>query len=176
MRKDAKVWLIVFSAIIFSASANFAEAHLIGTNVVTKQVGSYEVRFLMFPFAPDPEEPVLLQFSVLDENGYNIDNVQGSVKVQKADSTIYTSPKVRYVTSDFYISYTFPEKGDYKVILEIDIPNGQVVVADFAVKIGETKEEQLAMFIAGGGAVGGGLTIFFVRYLKSHKRSNRSLH
>lgn len=123
---------------------HFAEAHLIGSDVITKKVENYEVRFQPFPTYPQPERPTTLGFSILDQQGYNVWNVEASVKVQKDDATIVASPKTKYEISDFYTEYVFPEEGTYKVILEADIPEVlpsgsemKTVRADFELVVGQ---------------------------------------
>lgn len=128
--------LLGVSLLIFT-NANFAQAHLIGSDVITKKVGDYEVRFVPYPRSPNPGEPTILNFSVLDLEGNNVFNIEANVKILKDDVNIFTSPKVRYEFSDFSIQYVFPEKGNYHIVLEVAIQNESNISADFTITVSQ---------------------------------------
>ncbi|MFQ5968948.1 MAG: hypothetical protein ACE5J2_00430 [Nitrososphaerales archaeon] len=134
-----RVYLAIFLVVVLLfINIDFAEAHLIGSGVITKRVENYEVRFQILPLSLSAEQPATLGFSILDEQGSNVWNLEASVKVQKDGDTIFTSPKARYEISDFYIEYIFPEEGRYQVMLDADIADEpKTVRADFGVIVGE---------------------------------------
>ncbi|MGH9878085.1 MAG: hypothetical protein ACRD5H_10640 [Nitrososphaerales archaeon] len=164
---------IALVASFLFVNIDFAAAHIIGDNVTTKMVGSYEVRFQAFPLYPNTERPTSLGFSVLDQQGYNVWNMEASVKVQKDGSTIFTSPKTKHEISDIFVEYVFPEKGNYLVMLEANIPNEpDTVVADFQLIVGQDTDSFGFLFIVLTGSVVGGVTgaLFLVRRAKGNKR------
>lgn len=159
-------------AAILIIDIDFATAHIVGSNVITKIVGKYEIRFQAFPLYPNTERPTSLGFSVLDQQGYNVWNMEANVKVQKDGNTIFTSPKTKYEISDMYVEYMFPEKGNYKVTLEANIPDEpEAVIADFDLTVGQDSDSfgYLLIILTGsvvGGVVGG---LFLVRRAKGSK-------
>ncbi|MGH9921194.1 MAG: hypothetical protein ACRD38_00420 [Nitrososphaerales archaeon] len=164
---------ILLAVIILTIEIDLAAGHLIGGNVLTKMVGNYEVRFQAFPLYPNTERPTSLGFSVLDQQGYNVWNMEASVKVQKDGSTIFTSPKTKHEISDIFVEYVFPEKGNYLVMLEANIPNEpDTVVADFQLIVGQDTDSFGFLFIVLTGSVVGGVTgaLFLVRRAKGNKR------
>ncbi len=163
---------ILVVTVLLVIDFDFAAGHLIGSNVVTKVVGKYEVRFQAFPLYPNTERPTTLGFSVLDNQGYNVWNVEANVNVQKDGNMIFTSPKTKHEISDFFVEYLFPEKGRYDVMLEASIPGEpQVITADFVLLIGQDADSNgLAMIILTGGVVGGVTgALFLMRRAKSSK-------
>jgi hypothetical protein len=148
------VAVLAVTALLF-VNIDFAEAHLIGSDVITKKVENYEVRFQAFPLYPSPERPTTLGFSILDQQGNNIWNVEAGVNIQKDGSTIFTSQKIKHEISDFYIEYMFPEEGIYQVILEANIPEeSKIVKADFALMIGQKTDSELTKIMLAGGSIG----------------------
>jgi hypothetical protein len=172
------VCVAILAITSFLIANNFAEAHLIGSGVAAKTVENYEVRFLPFPIYPDPEEPVLLQFSVLDEIGNNALNVEAVIKVQKDGEIIYASPQKWYEFGDFYIQYTFPDKGNYQIILEFNtLDKPKILAADFAMRVGEDASGNLPLLaiIVGGSAGGAGMVTLFVRRaIRSHRNRRKA--
>lgn len=163
---------ILVLTVLLVIDIDFAAGHLIGSNVVTKIVGKYEVRFQAFPLYPNTERPTTLGFSVLDSQGYNVWNMEADVKVQKDGNMVFASPKTKHEISDFFIEYLFPEKGRYDVILEASIPEEpQVITADFVLVIGQDVDSNgLAMIVLTGGVVGGVTgALFLMRRSKSSK-------
>lgn len=167
----ALLGILVIAAILI-IDIDFATAHIVGSNIITKIVGKYEVRFQAFPLYPNTERPTSLGFSVLDQQGYNVWNMEAIVKIQKDGDTVFTSPKTKYEISDMYIEYMFPEKGNYQVTLEANIPDEpEAVIADFQVTVGQDTDPFgfLIVILTGsavGGVVGG---VFLVRRAKGRK-------
>jgi hypothetical protein len=173
-----EVCIVILAITSFLIASNFAEAHLVGSGVATKKIENYEVRFLPFPVYPDPEEPVFLQFSVLDEIGNNALNVEASVKVQKDGEIIYASPQKWYEFGDFYIQYTFPDKGNYQIMLEFNtIDKPKTLAADFAMRVGDDTSGNLpfiAILLGGGTGVAGMLALFVRRAIRSHRTRRKA--
>jgi hypothetical protein len=170
-RLSVIILIILMASIV---NINSVHAHLIGMNVITKKVGDYEVRFQTLPLYPTPGQPVTLGFSVLDQQGYNIWNMEAIVKVQQDGEIIFTSPKTKYEISDFYLEYTFPDNGNYQIVLEGIIPEQpEALTADFGIIIGQETNfaapnmMMIAGGIAGAGAIAGAL--YFKRRGKAAK-------
>ena len=163
---------VLLAVTILLIDIDFAAGHIIGTNVITKMVGNYEVRFQAFPLYPNTERPTSLGFSVLDQQGYNVWNVEASVKVQKDGNTIFTSPKMKYEISDIFVEYAFPEKGNYKVILEANIPDEpEAMIVDFAIAVGQNTDSNGFVTIMLTGGIVGGITgaLFLMRRARSSR-------
>jgi hypothetical protein len=163
---------ILAVAALLIIETDLAAGHLIGGNVVTKTVGKYEVRFQAFPLYPSTERPTSLGFSVLDQQGYNVWNMEASVKVQKDGNTIFTSPKTKYEISDIFIEYMFPQKGSYRVTLEANIPNEpEAMIADFELTVGQNTDSNGFVTIILTGGIVGGITgaLFLMRRARSSK-------
>jgi hypothetical protein len=126
----------------------------------------------MLPLYPSPEQPATLGFSVLDQQGYNVWNIEANVKIQKDGNVIFASPKEKYEISDFYVQHAFPETGNYQVILEATIPEQpEMLTTDFEVIIGqETDLSGITAILLTGGVVGG-ITgaLFLMRRAKGSK-------
>jgi peptide/nickel transport system substrate-binding protein len=147
MRKWLMSLLIAASVI---TNIGFAEAHLIGSGVMTKTVENYEVRFLSLPFNPVPGQPANLGFSILDEQGQNVFNISAKVAVEKDGETIYATQNKHYEISDIFMDYVFPEEGNYLAIIEAEIPDdSKSIRADFSVDVREWQGPQ----DGGGGCV-----------------------
>jgi hypothetical protein len=168
---------ILVVAAIMIINIDFASAHIVGSNVITKMVGKYEVRFQAFPLYPNTERPTSLGFSVLDQQGYNVWNMEATVKLEKDGNTIFTSPKTKYEISDMYVEYTFPENGNYQVALEAIIPDEpEAVIVDFELTVGQDTDPfgYLVIILTGsivGGVVGG---LFLVKRTRGKKGSHAS--
>lgn len=156
---------------------NLVEGHLLGSDVMSKKVGNYDVSFLSFPVYPEPEESVLLQFSVLDSENNNVWNTEASIKIMKDGDTIFTLPKTKYEISDFYMEYTFPEKGSYEVVLEASIPNEpDLIRADFTLNVGRDinlGSSEFTLYTVIGGIAAAIVAIILL--LKRRVKSTRSI-
>jgi hypothetical protein len=157
--------------IVIVFNINLVEGHLFGSDVMSKKVGNYEVKFLAFPVYPDPEEPVLLQFSVLDRENNNVWNTEASVKIMKNGDTIFTWPKIKYEISDFYMQYTFPENGQYQIMLEASIPDEpELLRADFMLNVGRDNNSgtnEFVIYAVIGGVAAVVAAGLFLRRVKS---------
>lgn len=110
--------LLIFSINIGSQSTS---GHFFGT---TKNVGNYQIVFAPYPPLPFAgDNSTLLNFSILDKENQNVDNIYASliVKTKENGSTIQNIPFKFYEFSDITIPYTFKEIGDYQLSLLIRI-------------------------------------------------------
>ena len=110
--------LLIFSINIGSQSAS---AHFFGA---TKNVGNYQIIFAPYPPLPFAgDNSTLLNFSILDKENQNVDNIFASlvVKTKENDSIIQDIPFKFYEFSDITFPYTFEKIGDYQLSLLVKI-------------------------------------------------------
>ena len=110
--------LLIFSINIGSQSAS---AHFFGT---TKNVGNYQIIFAPYPPLPFAgDNSTLLNFSILDKENQNVDNIFASliVKTKENGVIIQDIPFKFYEFSDITFPYTFGEIGDYQLSLLVKI-------------------------------------------------------
>ena len=95
--------------------------HFFGT---TKNFGDYQIVFAPYPALPFAgDNSTLLNFSILDKDNKNVDNISASliVKNKLNGSIIQNFPFKFYELSDFTFQYTFKEIGDYQLSLLVKI-------------------------------------------------------
>lgn len=115
------------------------DGHLVGPDVVTKQVGEYEVRFQSFPPRPQPGEPATLAFSVLDRQGFNLFEMRASVELVKEGETVFEWEEEWYPISDIFLEYEYPEAGQYTVKFDARFSGqSEVVLTEFPVTVGNS--------------------------------------
>jgi hypothetical protein len=110
--------LLIFSINISSQSTS---GHFFGT---TKNSGNYQIVFAPYPPLPFAgDNSTLLNFSILDKENQNVDNIFASLvlKTKENGSIIQEIPFKFYEFSDITIPYTFKEIGDYQLTLLIRI-------------------------------------------------------
>ena len=115
--------LLFFSINIESQSVS---GHFFGT---TKNVGNYQIVFSPYPALPFAgDNSTLLNFSILDKENQNVDNIFASliVRTKENGSIIEDIPFKFYEFSDITIPYIFKEIGDYQLSLFIRI-NGDPI-------------------------------------------------
>ena len=110
--------LLFFSSNISSQSTH---GHFFGT---TKNVGNYQIVFAPYPPLPFAgDNSTLLNFSILDKENKNVDNISASlvVKTKENGSIIREIPYKLYEFSDITFPYTFEGIGDYQLSLLVKI-------------------------------------------------------
>ena len=114
--------LILFSTVFFDEyeSPQFIFAHFFGA---TKNIGNYQLVFAPYPALPlAGDNSTLLNFSILDKNNHNVNNIFASLIKNKINGSIVQNfPLKFYEFSDITFPYTFKEIGDYQVSLLIKI-------------------------------------------------------
>jgi hypothetical protein len=108
----------------FTSQSTFG--HFFGT---TKNIGNYQIIFAPYPPLPFAgDNSTLLNFSILDKENQNVNNIFASliVKNKENGSIIQDIPFKFYEFTDITIPYTFREIGDYQVSLLVRI-NGDPV-------------------------------------------------
>ena len=104
-----------------NVSSQSTSGHFFGT---TKNIGNYQIVFAPYPPLPFAgDNSTLLNFSILDKENQNVDNIFASLvlKTKENGSIIQEIPFKFYEFSDITIPYTFKEIGDYQLTLLIKI-------------------------------------------------------
>jgi hypothetical protein len=123
-------------------SNNSLYAHFWGDN---KTIDGFRIVFQPFPPGPTAgANTTLLNFSVLDEENININNIFSALIIKEKDSnlTVEQIPYRRYEFSDFSIPYVFDNNTEYVVTLETRImgdPKYQAepIIASFDLSVGD---------------------------------------
>ena len=110
---------------------------------VTKSVGDYKIVFQTFPFVPFSGENSTLNFSILDKDNSNINNVYVGFIIKEKDTgkIISQIPYKFYEFSDITIPYRFQNNTKYITTLEAKIPGdpkyeAKPLVVDFDFAVG----------------------------------------
>jgi hypothetical protein len=123
------------------SSSSPVYAHFFGDN---KTIDGFRVVFLPFPPVPVAGENTTLNFSVLDEENSNINNIFSAliIKEKESNQVVGQTPYKRYEFSDFSIPYKFSNNTKYEVTLETRVmgdPKYQAkpIVASFDLSVGD---------------------------------------
>ena len=114
-----------FSSFIPPAYAHFE--HLSHYNTGGIGVGKYYVNEAVEPEYIRPQEPGKILFSIQDYNGNDVYNVDTMIEIY-SDNTgerLKLYPWTRQDTGDFAVYYTFPNKGNYEIVLSIGNENSR---------------------------------------------------
>jgi hypothetical protein len=118
------VFLLILFLFVFLNQFNqpqFVLGHFFG---MTKNIGGYQIVFAPYPALPFAgDNSTLLNFSILDKDNKNIDNISASliVKNKLNGSIVQNFPFKFYELSDITFPYTFKEIGDYQLSLLVKI-------------------------------------------------------
>ena len=115
-------------ALLFSLYAP-AHAHFFGA---TKTVNGYQIVFQPAPSVPlAGDNSTLLNFSVLDKDNQNVNNIFASLIIREKNSgnVVKVFPFKFYEFSDLTFPFSFKKIGDYVVILQTRI-NGDPIYGD----------------------------------------------
>ena len=128
---------------IFSRGNNnhIAFAHFFGA---TKTIDNYQIVFQAFPFVPYAGENSTLNFSILDKDNANVNNVYAALIISDKNTgkTVTPIPYKFYEFSDITFPYRFQNKSNYIATLQAKI-NGdpkyesQPIIANFDINIGD---------------------------------------
>lgn len=134
--------LLIFSINVISQTTS---GHFFGS---TKNIGNFQIIFAPYPPLPFAgDNSTLLNFSILDKENQNLDNIFVSllVKVKENGSIIQDIPFKFYEFSDITIPYTFKEIGDYQLSLLIRINGDPIysqnpISADFDISVADPNQ------------------------------------
>ena len=157
----------------------FAYAHFFG---ITKNVRNYKIVFQTFPFVPFSGENSTLNFSILDKDNSNINNVYAAfiIKEKETAKIISQIPYKFYEFSDITIPYRFQNNTNYITTLEAKIPGDPkyeakplVVDFDFAVGSSPISFDKEVLYYVTPSVIA--ITAGIVIYFKSKKRRRRRI-
>lgn len=127
--------IILLLSLAISITFKHAEGHFMGTGVFMK---NYYIVFTTIPDFPKPNEPSVLAFTIADAKTLvHVPDANVVVKVKQGEEVISTLEE-EYSGLDVFVGYTFQKEGQYKVVLEVNVPNdAQVVATEFDVLVQE---------------------------------------
>lgn len=119
---------------------HLAYAHFFGS---IKQIGNYQIVFQPLPFVPFANEDSTLNFSILDKNNANANNVYAALTIKdKATGKLVEQTQSKfYEFSDISFPYKFRSNSNYMVIFEATINGdptyqGKPLIASFDLFVG----------------------------------------
>lgn len=111
-------------SLITRASAHLT--HLPHYNGFGAAVGKYYVYDALDPEFTPPQEPTQITFSVQDYNGNDVYNIYTMVEIyqESTGQRVKAFPWTKQDVGDFSLFYTFPQIGNYDIVLSIANDNG----------------------------------------------------
>nr|MDQ6866730.1 hypothetical protein [Thermoproteota archaeon] len=99
--------------------------HLPHYNGGGTSVGGFYVNQAIDPEYTPPSQPVRITFSIQDQNGNDVHNVYAMVEIYKAATgeRVKAIPWTKEDIGDFSIYYTFPDIGNYQIVMSIATDN-----------------------------------------------------
>jgi hypothetical protein len=118
---------MVSLSLIIPAFAHFE--HFTHYNNRGSQIGEYYAYEALEPEYARPNEPVAVMFSIQDQNGRDIYNIDTMVEIYSAATgeRIEAWPWTRQEIGDFEVFYDFPELGSYQIVLSVVKDGGSPV-------------------------------------------------
>jgi hypothetical protein len=124
-----------------SSQPNVAYAHFFG---ISKNIDNYQIVFQPFPIVPEADENSTLNFSILDKDNANVDNVYAALTIREKNTSKVISqiPYKFYEFSDITFPYKFRNNTDYTATFEAKI-NGDLkyhdnpLVSNFDISVGK---------------------------------------
>jgi hypothetical protein len=137
------LYLFILYGLFYDDKNNhLAYAHFFGS---IKQIGNYQIVFQPLPFVPFANEDSTLNFSILDKNNANANNVYAAltIKDKTTGKLVEQTPFKFYEFSDITFRYKFRTNSNYMVIFEATIngdPNfqGKPLIATFDLFVGNS--------------------------------------
>jgi hypothetical protein len=121
-------------------TTHLAYGHFFGS---IKQIGNYQIVFQPLPFIPFANEDSTLNFSILDKNNANANNVYAALTIQdKATGKLVEQTPFRfYEFSDISFPYKFRSNSNYMVTFDATINGdpiyqGNPLIASFDLFVG----------------------------------------
>jgi hypothetical protein len=132
--------LLLLTYTYFSNQGNVAYAHFFG---ISKNVDNYQIVFQPLPIVPAVNEDSTLNFSILDKDNANVNNVYAALTIREknTDKVVGQVPYKFYEFSDITFPYKFTNNTDYIATFEVRI-NGDSkyqdnpLVSNFDISVG----------------------------------------
>jgi ABC-type sugar transport system permease subunit len=120
------VLLLVFFFFVGTAYAHFE--HFAHYNNRGDEIGPYYAYEQLEPEYARPNEPTAIMFSVQDPDGRDTYNIQTMVEVYSATTgeRLEAWPWTRQEIGDFQVFYSFPEIGNYQIVLSVAKEGGSI--------------------------------------------------
>lgn len=112
---------LVSISTFFNSTAFAHFEHLPHNNGGGDQIGRYYVNQALEPEYAKPGEPTHIEFSIQDDDGNDVQNVETAVEIYDAITGLRVElfPWEFHPTGDFEVDYTFGKKGNYLVVISL---------------------------------------------------------
>ena len=135
--------------ISFSNQPNAAYAHFFG---ISKNIDNYQIVFQPFPILPEAGQNSTLNFSILDNDNANVNNVYAALTIREKNTSkvVGQIPYKFYEFSDITFPYLFTNNTDYTTTFEAKI-NGDPkyhdnpLVSNFDISVGKKNSFKAVM-------------------------------
>jgi hypothetical protein len=132
--------LLTYNNSYFSDQANTAYAHFFG---ISKKIDNYQIVFQPLPIVPEANENSTLNFSILDKDNANVNNVYAALTITEKNTAkvVVQLPYKFYEFSDITFPYKFRNSTGYIATFEARI-NGDPkyqdnpLVTNFDISVG----------------------------------------
>jgi hypothetical protein len=141
--------LLLLTYTYFSNQGNVAYAHFFG---ISKNVDNYQIVFQPLPIVPAVNEDSTLNFSILDKDNANVNNVYAALTIREknTDKVVGQVPYKFYEFSDITFPYKFTNNTDYIATFEVRI-NGDSkyqdnpLVSNFDISVGNNNAYKITI-------------------------------
>ena len=108
-------------SVFFNSTAYGHLEHLPHYNGGGDDLGRYYVNQALEPDYAKPGEPTYIEFSVQDDDGNDVYNIEAAVEIYNGitGQRIKFFPWKVYSIGDFAVNYTFEDKGNYLVVISL---------------------------------------------------------
>jgi hypothetical protein len=122
-------FLILICGLLFSMPRSYAHfSHLAHYNIGGMGLGKYYVNEQLDPEYTLPRQPTKISFSIQDTNGNDVYNIVAMVEIYMASTgeRVNVYPWTKHDSGDFDLYYTFPQVGNYQIVISIANAASQV--------------------------------------------------
>ena len=142
-------YLFLSHIVSFSNQPIVAYAHFFG---ISKNIDNYQIVFQPFPILPEADENSTLNFSILDKDNANVNNIYAALTIREKNTSkvIAQIPYKFYEFSDITFPYKFKNNTDYTATFEAKI-NGDPkyhsnpLVSNFDISVGKKNSFRVVM-------------------------------
>ena len=122
-------FLILICGLLVSIPGAYAHfSHLAHYNTGGMGLGKYYINEQVDPEYSPPRQPTKISFSVQDTNGNDVYNIVAMVEIYLASTgeRVNVYPWTKHDSGDFDLYYTFPQVGNYQIVISIANAASQV--------------------------------------------------
>ena len=124
--KDTRLFLIgsliLICGLLVPMPRSYAHfSHLAHYNIGGMGLGKYYVNEQLDPEYTLPRQPTKISFSIQDTNGNDVYNIVAMVEIYMASTgeRVNVYPWTKHDSGDFDLYYTFPQVGNYQIVISI---------------------------------------------------------